>query len=351
MMPYPLFSSGSVRRSTLRPGRLAAGLVCLAALAGCAGPDTPNTAWTQTDGRANGIATANEEDSTTRRGACGEPMSATTGMQITLIRQMLDDDKPRAALAHLDSLSLEATGADLAEPRLLRGEALRRTGKRDAADRIYDSLTATCLAADAWRGIARNQAARGDMATALASMRKARESRPIDAAIRNDLGYLHLLEGQPRQAEEEFLTALELSPNYARAARNLVMALYAQGNARQATRIAERYGIGQDDLELLRQTRLASNATASPATATSGPTTPSASISTPTSAASVSATTSVPASVTDAITASRSGTSARASGGTTATRNEAETSGGGAITHTPIAMPDNTAFELEITRK
>lgn len=336
-MPYPLFSSGSVRRSTLRPGRLMAGLVCLAALAGCAGPDTPNTAWTQTDGRANGIATANEGDSTTRRGACGEPMSATTGMQITLIRQMLDDDKPRAALAHLDSLSLEATGADLAEPRLLRGEALRRTGKRDAADRIYDSLTATCLAADAWRGIARNQAARGDMATALASMRKARESRPIDAAIRNDLGYLHLLEGQPRQAEEEFLTALELSPNYARAARNLVMALYAQGNARQATRIAERYGIGQDDLELLRQTRLASNATASPATAAS--------------AASVSATTSVPASVTDAITASRSGTSARASGGTTATRNEAETSGGGAITHTPIAMPDNTAFELEITRK
>ncbi|NWO57718.1 hypothetical protein [Chromohalobacter israelensis] len=340
-MPYPLFSSGSVCRSTLRPGRLMAGLVCLAALAGCAGPDTPNTAWTQTDGRANGIATANEEDSTTRRGACGEPMSATTGMQITLIRQMLDDDKPRAALAHLDSLSLEATGADLAEPRLLRGEALRRTGKRDAADRIYDSLTATCLAADAWRGIARNQAARGDMATALASMRKARESRPIDAAIRNDLGYLHLLEGQPRQAEEEFLTALELSPNYARAARNLVMALYAQGNARQATRIAERYGIGQDDLELLRQTRLASNATASPATATSASA----------SAASVSATTSVPASVTDAITASRSGTSARASGGTTATRNEAETSGGGAITHTPIAMPDNTAFELEITRK
>ncbi|MEQ7871424.1 hypothetical protein V6R97_12305 [Chromohalobacter salexigens] len=343
-MPYSLFSSGSVRRSTLRPGRLMAGLVCLAALAGCAGPDTPNTAWTQTDGRANGIATANEEDSTTRRGACGEPMSATTGMQITLIRQMLDDDKPRAALAHLDSLSLEATGADLAEPRLLRGEALRRTGKRDAADRIYDSLTATCLAADAWRGIARNQAARGDMATALASMRKARESRPIDAAIRNDLGYLHLLEGQPRQAEEEFLTALELSPNYARAARNLVMALYAQGNARQATRIAERYGIGQDDLELLRQTRLASNATASPATATSSPTAASA------PAASVSATTSVPASVTDAITASRSGTSARASGGTTATRNEAGTSGG-AITHTPIAMPDNTAFELEITRK
>ncbi|ABE59015.1 Tetratricopeptide TPR_2 [Chromohalobacter israelensis DSM 3043] len=342
-MPYPLFSSGSVRRPTLRPGRLVAGFVCLAALAGCAGPDTPNTAWTQTDGRANGIATANEEDSTTRRGACGEPMSATTGMQITLIRQMLDDDKPRAALAHLDSLSLEATGADLAEPRLLRGEALRRTGKRDAADRIYDSLTATCLAADAWRGIARNQAARGDMATALASMRKARESRPIDAAIRNDLGYLHLLEGQPRQAEEEFLTALELSPNYARAARNLIMALYAQGNARQATRIAERYSIGQDDLELLRQTRLASNATASPATARSGPTAASA------SATSVSATTSVPASVTDAITARRSGTSARASGGTTATRNEAETSG--AITHTPIAMPDNTAFELEITRK
>ncbi|MCK2042149.1 hypothetical protein KZO83_05555 [Chromohalobacter sp. TMW 2.2308] len=236
------------------------GIACLVALGGCASSSTPNTAWTQPQGAQSAssrLAAPQQDEGDTRRGACGEEMTATTGMQISLIRQMLNDDKPRAALAHLDDLSLDANRGSLAEPRLLRGEALRKTGKRDRADEVYATLTETCLAADAWRGIARNQAARGELETALNSMQRAREARPIDAAIRNDLGYLHLLEGQPRQAEDEFLTALELSPGYSRAARNLVMALYAQNNDRQAEGIAQRYGIDQEDMALLRQTRLA----------------------------------------------------------------------------------------------
>ncbi|MCT8470194.1 hypothetical protein [Chromohalobacter canadensis] len=237
-----------------------AGVVCLIALSGCASSSTPDTAWTQSQGAQSAssrLAAPEEEEGDTRRGACGEEMTATTGMQISLIRQMLNDDKPRAALAHLDDLSLNADRGSLAEPRLLRGEALRKTGKRDRADEVYDTLTDTCLAADAWRGIARNQAARGELETALDSMRRAREARPIDAAIRNDLGYLRLLEGQPRQAEDEFLTALELSPGYSRAARNLVMSLYAQNNDRQAEGVAQRYGIDREEMALLRQTRLA----------------------------------------------------------------------------------------------
>ncbi|MCK0743717.1 hypothetical protein [Chromohalobacter nigrandesensis] len=253
-----------------RPWHALAGIVCLIALGGCASSSTPNTAWTQPQGAQSAssrLAEPEESQGDTRRGACGEEMTATAGMQISLIRQMLNDDKPRAALAHLDDLSLDAARDSLAEPRLLRGEALRKTGKRDRADAVYETLTETCLAADAWRGIARNQAARGKLETALDSMQRAREARPIDAAIRNDLGYLRLLEGQPRQAQDEFLTALELSPDYARAARNLVMALYAQNNDRQAQGVAQRYGIDQEEVALLRQTRLAkaesSNATSS----------------------------------------------------------------------------------------
>lgn len=326
-MPYHLLAFRSECRSTAPVGRLMATLACLALLVGCATTDTPNTAWQGTDGAGSrGVANVDASETATRRGACGEPMSAAIGMQITLIRQMLDAGKPRAALAHLDNLALAGPDADLAEPRLLRGEALRRTGKRDAADRIYEGLTDTCLAADAWRGIARNQAARGDMRGALVSMRKARESRPIDAAIRNDLGYLYLLEGQARRAEEEFLTALELAGQYPRAARNLVMALYAQGDARRAARIGARYGIDQKALDLLRQTRLATNA--APA-----------------------GTAAVPAAVIGAIDNPLDDPSPRRQGMALTAGNRVETSGDGAITHTPVAMPDNTAFELEITRQ
>ncbi|WP_280569031.1 tetratricopeptide repeat protein [Chromohalobacter sp. 296-RDG] len=263
-----------------RPWHAAAGIVCLIALAGCASSSTPDTAWTQPQGAQSAssrLAAPEEEEGDTRRGACGAEMTATAGMQISLIRQMLNDDKPRAALAHLDDLSLDTDRDALAEPRLLRGEALRDTGQRDKADAVYETLTETCLAADAWRGIARNQAARGKLETALDSMQRAREARPIDAAIRNDLGYLRLLQGQPRQAENEFLTALELSPDYARAARNLVMALYAQNNDRQAEGVAQRYGIDQEEVALLRQTRLAK----AEQTATASSTVSNASASTP----------------------------------------------------------------------
>ncbi|MCI0510312.1 Flp pilus assembly protein TadD [Chromohalobacter marismortui] len=247
----------------------AVGVVCLSALGGCASTSTPDTPWTQSQdaARASGrLTAADTNESNMQRGVCGAEMTATTGMQISLIRQMLNDGKPRAALAHLDDLALDTTRETLAEPRLLRGEALRETGKRDKADAVYATLTDTCLAADAWRGIARNHAARGQLGTALEAMQRAREARPIDAAIRNDLGYLYLLQGQPRRAEEEFLTALELSPGYARAARNLVMALYAQNDDRQAQGIAQRFGIDRNEVALLRQTRLA-KADATPGTA------------------------------------------------------------------------------------
>lgn len=186
-------------------------------------------------------------------GPCGERYSADIGLRIDMIRQQLEDGRSRSALAHL-----EESGFDYAETTLMKGDALRDAGRRDEADAVYETLATGCLAADAYQGMARNAAARGDRHEALLLMQEARSARPTDADIRNDLGYLLLLAGKHRQAREELLTALELGGTGQRAASNLVMLMMQEGRVVEAERLARRYGLDAELVARLR--RLATDA-------------------------------------------------------------------------------------------
>ena len=63
--------------------------------------------------------------------------------------------------------------------RLLRAEALRRTGQIDAAWKVYEPLLMTEAAAPAWRGLALIKADQGDLATSVAGCAaRATSSRP-----------------------------------------------------------------------------------------------------------------------------------------------------------------------------
>ena len=99
----------------------------------------------------------------------------------------------------------------------------------------------TEAAAPAWRGLALIKVDKGDLATAVDWLRKARDLQPTSARIRNDLGYALLLRGELAQAKVELVTALELD-GARRAARNLVMVLLLEGDAarRGARRAAPR---------------------------------------------------------------------------------------------------------------
>ncbi|ATJ83164.1 hypothetical protein BEI_2177 [Halomonas beimenensis] len=181
-------------------------------------------------------------------GPCGERYAAEIGLRIDMIRQQLEQDRPRSALAHLETL-----GLDFAETTLMRADALRAIGRRDEADAVYETLATGCLAADAYHGMARNAVARGERHEALLLMRESRLARPADPDIRNDLGYLLLLEGRRREAREELLTALELGGDRSRAASNLVMLLMQEGRTAEAQRLAARYGVDGELVERLRR--------------------------------------------------------------------------------------------------
>ncbi|WP_355662077.1 hypothetical protein [Halomonas salifodinae] len=182
------------------------------------------------------------------RGSCGERYGGEVGVQLAMIRQQLDDERPRAALAYLDTY-----GFDYPDAKLLRAEALRRIDERALADRVYEELRRTCLAADAYRGLALNAANRGVLDEALSLMQQARDRRPADARIRNDLGYLLLLGGDHPGARRQFLTALELDEGQRNAATNLVLSLMQEGRPDEAQRMARRYGVDGALLAQLRQ--------------------------------------------------------------------------------------------------
>ncbi|APX92852.1 hypothetical protein BWR19_07865 [Halomonas sp. 1513] len=212
----------------------------VAGLAGC------TTVTTSMPG--NVFALEGNGDNEWVTGRCGERYAADIGVQLDMIRQLLESDRPRSALAHLDSHDFGIGEADL-----LRGDALRAIERHGEADAVYDSLTSSCLAADAYRGMARNAASRGDRREALVLMQQARQERPADPRIRNDLGYLLMLEGQRGAAREEFLTAIELDSGQRNAASNLVLLLMQEGQTAQAENMAARLGVDAALVERLRR--------------------------------------------------------------------------------------------------
>lgn len=160
------------------------------------------------------------------------------GLHLRLIAKLLDDDKPRAALAHLDALG----PAHAAEPRvkLLRAEVLRKLTRFQEAYALYETLLDTPVAGQAWRGLALMQAAQGDLGLARQWLGYASDRLPTDPRIRNDLGYVLLLEGELDRASLELATAIELGDEQ-RAPRNLVLLLLVQGDDVSAEEVARRH--------------------------------------------------------------------------------------------------------------
>ena len=171
-------------------------------------------------------------------------------LHLELIEKMLEAGRAHAALAHLDALSPEEAAAPPA--RLLRAEALRRTGQQGAAWKLYEPLLITEAAAPAWRGLALIKADQGDLETSVAWLRRARDLQPTAARIRNDLGYALLLRGELESARVELVTALELESSR-RTARNLVLVLLLENQLDAAQRLAQRHGIEEAAFERLQQ--------------------------------------------------------------------------------------------------
>ena len=185
---------------------------------------------------------------TATRGICGDRFTPGHGLELSVARDLYQQGRSRSALAHLEALAFPYP-----EARLLQADALRHIGNLEASDQLYIGLQDSCLAANAYRGRALNAVQRKQVPRALGLMMQARQAAPTDADIRNDLGYLMMLDGNHSAAEEELLTALELNQQHANAAQNLVLLYLHWGQQDKAYRAAQIYRIPTATLAALAE--------------------------------------------------------------------------------------------------
>ncbi len=193
---------------------------------------------------------------------CQGDLGATGNTRLAAIQQMVSDGKPYAALAELDAL-----GAQTPKAQLVRAEALRRVDRADQARQIYTGLTQTCLNGEAQHGLGLLAGHEGRLNDSLSALSAARQARPTNATIRNDLGYALLLSQRWADAQFELLTALELAPNDSRVQRNLVLLAFAQNKVPLARELSARFGLDAATQDRLRNQALNPDNSPAPATA------------------------------------------------------------------------------------
>ncbi|MBI5462860.1 MAG: hypothetical protein HY941_11810 [Gammaproteobacteria bacterium] len=171
-------------------------------------------------------------------------------VQLGLVRQMLDQNRAYAGLAHLAALDPAVQAS--AQARYLNAELLRHTGRVQDAERSYRDLLGTCLAGYGHHGLGLLLAER-NLQQALAELRQAALLLPTDSRVRNDLGYALLLAQDGPGARREFMTAIELGDYKQRASLNLVLLMLYEGDEQGAERLSQRLKVPEAELEQLRR--------------------------------------------------------------------------------------------------
>lgn len=184
--------------------------------------------------------------------AC-KALPAAENTRLGIIRQMLGEGRPHAAIAHLDAARIDAPQAEL-----LRADGLRQTGRPEQATEIYRKLLNSCVAGNAYQGLGLLAGQVGDVTEAVDQLHAASVLLPVDPLVRNDYGYALLMASEHETALHEFLTAIELSPGHKQAAHNLLLLLYRMGNTEKAGQFAEQFGISAADAERLKAQALKS---------------------------------------------------------------------------------------------
>mgnify|MGYP001160539820 CR=1 FL=1 len=182
---------------------------------------------------------------------CEKELPLELSMQFDLVEKMLQGGRPRAALAHLQTVPAAAKARP--EAIYLSAEAYRRIGDHDFAAERYSELLRGCLAGYGHRGMGLVRAQQGRFDEALRYLQQAAALEPIDADIRNDLGFALLELGQLEAAAAQFATAVELQVTNGRAQQNLVLSRLMQNRRAEARSLARRFELPVETLQALEQ--------------------------------------------------------------------------------------------------
>jgi Flp pilus assembly protein TadD len=185
-------------------------------------------------------------------GACPK-LDAAVEVQLGLVRQMLDQDRAYAGLAHLAALDPAVQAS--AQARYLQAELLRHTGRAQEAETYYKGLLGSCVAGYGHHGLGL-LAAEQDLPQAIVELHEAARYWPTDPRVRNDLGYALLLADDVPAARREFMTAVELGDYKQRASLNLVLLMLYAGDDQGAGELGRQLKLSEGELERLRRRAL-----------------------------------------------------------------------------------------------
>lgn len=157
---------------------------------------------------------------------------------IEMVNKILEDKKPYAALAFIDSFKTDSPQLEL-----LKAHSLRKIGKQAEAEAIYSKLTQTCMAAYAYQGLGLISNLRNKPSDSVKYLKMATKLLPINTNIRNDYGFALMQVGDYPSSLNEFLTAIELDDRNTRAKYNLLALLYKNNQKEKADQFAKRYNI------------------------------------------------------------------------------------------------------------
>lgn len=154
------------------------------------------------------------------------------GMYLALIARMQDEGAYYASLAHVDAYRQRyGESPDLL---VLEADALRETGRADAAEALYRKLAGGPRAAAAWHGLGLVAARRQRHAEAEEALAKAVRLAPLNVSYLGDLGFARMRAGRLDAAQAPLAQAAELAPGNARAVANLVLWTLLSGDAVRA---------------------------------------------------------------------------------------------------------------------
>lgn len=195
--------------------------------------------------RAGPMRVGDDADRAAPRRASAAPnnqATATDGeLHNELIRGMIEQRQFYAAIAHIQAQRVGS--GDTAELRWLEGDARRRLGELDEAERLFTTLSRGAYAAHAQHGLGLIAATRGRHDLAMQHLSSAVSLHPTASEYRNDLGYAYLRAGQFDAALRQLATAAELTPNEPRIRNNLILLLLASGDAQRAREMADSSGV------------------------------------------------------------------------------------------------------------
>jgi Flp pilus assembly protein TadD len=200
---------------------------------------------------------------------CKDDISPADNVALTGIAQAIREDKAHAALAQLDALKLQTPGAQL-----LKADALRRVNRSDEARSLYQALLSTCLGGQAQHGLGLLLAGMNEHSKSLSHLQMARQLMPTDAQVRNDLGYALLLRRDLSDARFEFMTAIELAPDFSKPRHNLYMLAALQNDDGAKQSLSRQWGFDANTEMRLQESARQLPRIAAPETLKAGATKP-----------------------------------------------------------------------------